>query len=110
MTAKYVPNHAGSGEMLRSRMMQDAMLGVADRIKEDAVRRAPVGTETGKGHEPGRYRDSFYTEVTERGGATGDRAEASVYNTAPEASFVEYGRHGVEPYHTLLRAASEVQV
>jgi Bacteriophage HK97-gp10, putative tail-component len=107
---KYVPDRAGVDRFLRSVQMQEALLKVAELVKDEAVRRAPVGNETGKDKEPGRYRDSFHTAVAERGGTKGDRAEASVYNDAPEASFVEFGRHGHEPYHTLLRAAAEVRI
>jgi hypothetical protein len=106
--AEYVPDHSGVGQFLRSRQMQEMLLAVANRIKDEAITRSPVGEETREREV--HYRDSFHTAVVERGGATGDRAEAQCWNDSPQASFVEWGRYGVEPYHTLLRASAEVRL
>lgn len=103
MKATFKPDHRGVGEMLRSDFMQKVMLLHAYQIKMRAIALAPVAKE-GSPH-PGRYKESFHTKVHSRGGATKDRAEAIVYNDAPEAIFVEKGHRGREPYHILTRAA-----
>jgi hypothetical protein len=102
MTANFIPDHTGVGEMLRSQMMQDAMRLVAEGIKVRAEAIAPVDE---KSPHPGRYRASFHVRVHNRGGATNDRAEAIVYNDAPESIYVEFGHWGREPEHILTRAA-----
>src|SRR5262249_49078398 len=57
----------------------------------------------------GRYRGSFHVRVSAHGGAPGryggSRAEAVIYNDAPEAPFVEFASWGAEPYRVLARAA-----
>jgi hypothetical protein len=108
MTASYNPDHVGVGRMLSSPMMQAAMLQVAERIRARAEVIAPVGNPYPGRHRdwhPGRYKASFRTRVQSHGGATRDRAEAIVYNDAPEALYVEYAGYGAEPYHVLARAA-----
>jgi hypothetical protein len=102
MTADFRPDHRGVGEMLRSQFMQDEMLRRAEIIKARAEVIAPVDE---KGPHPGRYKASFHTRVSARGGATNDRAEAVVYNDSPEAIYVEFASWGAEPYRTLARAA-----
>lgn len=102
----YNPDHAGIAEFLRSEGMQRMVASVADRIKDRAEATAPVG-EPFEDKHPGRYKASFHVRVHAHGGATGDRAEAIVYNDSPDAVWVEYGHRGREPYHTLLRAAME---
>lgn len=104
MSATYNPDHVGIGQMLRADFMQEAMRLRAEEIKVRAEILAPVGTERKDTH-PGRYKASFHIRVTDRGGATHDRAEAVLYNDAPEAIFVEFGHHGREPYRTIARAA-----
>jgi len=105
----YTPDEAGMRNFLNSRQMERVVKTVADIIKESAVARAPVGDPILDEH-PGRYRRSFKVETHRHGGATLDRAEAIVSNTAPEAQYVEFGHRGKEPYHTLLRAATEVRI
>lgn len=102
----YNPSHAGMAEFLQSEMMQHLVSEVADRLMAHAVSMAPIGDPLVDEH-PGRYAASFHVRVHTHGGATGDRAEAIVYNDSPEAKWVEFGHHGREPYHTLLRAAVE---
>lgn len=104
--SEYNPNHAGIAEFLQSDMMQDMVRGVGEKIMARAISMAPVGSPVDDEH-PGRYAASFHMRVRARGGATLDRAEAVVYNDAPEAVWVEFGHRGREPYHTLLRAAME---
>lgn len=108
MTASYNPSHFGVGEMLRADFMQDAMRVVADEIKARAIALAPVGEEAHDDHA-GRYKSSFHTRshisYTAPGRYGGGRAEAVVYNNAPEALYVEYGHFGREPYRVLGRAA-----
>jgi hypothetical protein len=104
VTARFNPDHAGVGEMLRADFMQNAMRMVADQILVRAEAIAPVGHPPGDKH-PGRYKASFHVRVHARGGATHDRAEAVVYNDSPEALYVEYASYGQEPYRVLARAA-----
>lgn len=102
----YNPDHTGMAEFLQSGMMQRMVGEVADKIRDRAMAMAPVGNPIDDEH-PGRYKASFHVLVHARGGATGDRAEAIVYNDSPEAIWVEFGHQGREPYHILLRAATE---
>ncbi len=102
MTATYHPDHRGIGEMLNAGFMEGTVLIFAHGIEAIAVATAPVGEHDA---HPGRYKASFHVKSHRYGGATNDRAEAIVYNDAPEAVFVEYGHHGREPYHTLANAA-----
>lgn len=99
----FKPDHAGVGRMLRSDFMERAMRVKAEGIMARAVALAPVGR--GRDKHPGRYKASFHIRSHSRGGATRDRAEAIVYNDAPEALYVEYGHRGAEPYRVLARAA-----
>lgn len=105
MTARFNPDHIGVGRMLRAPFMQEAMTRRAEGIRARAVVLAPVGRERDKDSTPGRYKASFHIRSHSRGGATKDRAEAIVYNDAPEAIFVEFGHRGREPYGVLKRAA-----
>jgi hypothetical protein len=103
--ADYNPDHAGVARMLQSDMIHGAVLMVAEKIKTYAEAIAPVGNDDDP--HRGRYKASFNIRSTHRGGARNDRAEAVVYNDAPEAFYVEWGQAGREPYHTMLRAAVE---
>lgn len=109
MTAEFHPDHAGVGAMLRSDFMQDAMREHAETIKQRAEAIAPVAHTRRKDYHPGRYKASFHVRVSSRGGATKDRAEAVVYNDAPESFYVEYGSYGEEPYRVIARAAYEAR-
>jgi hypothetical protein len=109
MSSQFHPDSAGVGAMLRSDFMQEAMRTHAETIKQRAESIAPVAHTRRKDYHPGRYRASFHVRVQERGGATHDRAEAIVYNDAPEAFYVEYAHYGEEPYHVLARAAFEAR-
>jgi hypothetical protein len=104
--SSYSPNHAGVSAMLNADWMEDAMRVRAEEIKTRAMAMAPGPSE--RDIHPGRYKASFHVRSHKYGGVTGRggrRAEAIVYNDAPEAIFVEYGHHGREPYHTLANAA-----
>lgn len=105
MTASYRPDRRGMAQLLNS----DGMLAVMEQIGLQIMHRAEDIAPVGGPADPhsGRYRESFKLEVHKHGGATHDRAEAVVSNTAPEALFVEYGSYGPEPYHVLFRAAME---
>lgn len=96
------PDHRGVGEMLRSDFIQRTVNLRAELIRARAFADAPVDE---KSDHPGRYKASFGIKTRTHGGATHDRAEAIVYNDAPEAGFVEFGHWGREPEHTLARAA-----
>jgi hypothetical protein len=103
VTARYEPSYTGVGEMLNSDFMVEAMRLRGEEIMLRAIAIAPVGHPPDE--HPGRYRASFHVRVHSHGGATNDRAEAVVYNDAPEALYVEYAHWGAEPYRVLARAA-----
>ena len=105
----YTPNHAGMLVLLNSDMLMDVVEHTARQIMGRAIAMAPVGDPIEDEHV-GRYKASFHMTSHIFGGATGDRAEAIVYNDSPEAVQVEYGHRGSEPYHTLLRAAGEMSL
>jgi hypothetical protein len=105
----YNPDHYGMWHFLNSYGMQRVVRHYADKIKDRAEEIAPVGSPWEPDEHTGRYKTSFSVEVHTLGGATNDRAEATVRNDSPEAIYVEYGHRGREPYHTLLRAAMEVK-
>jgi len=104
--SSYDPDHMGMREFLNSTGMMHMVEHVADQIMYRAIAISPVGDPVLDEH-PGRYLMSFHTRSHHMGGATGDRAEAVVYNDAPEAIYVEFGHRGSEPYHVLLRAARD---
>ena len=106
--SRYTPDHTGFGKFLNSDMLQGKMEDVAHAIEAHAIAIAPVGPATDP--HAGRYKASFAVRSHKHGGAKKDRVEAIVTNFAPEAQFVEYGSAGAEPYHTLLRAASETRI
>lgn len=103
--SRYTPDHAGMDEFLNSDILLRVVEDRARAIKTYAEATAPVGLVNDP--HPGRYKASFTMRSHTHGGAKNDRAEAIVSNIAPEAIFVEFGTHGREPYHTLLRAAVE---
>jgi hypothetical protein len=106
--ANYKSNSQGMKEMLNSDGMLFAMTEVAHAIEMRAREIAPVGPPSDP--HRGRYRASFVVRSHKHGGATRDRAEAIVSNFAPEALYVEFGTEGREPYHTMLRAATETRI
>lgn len=108
MTASYKADRQGMQQMLNSDNMMFAMTQVARAIENHARLIAPVGPPSDP--HRGRYRASFVVRSHKHGGATHDRAEAIVSNFAPEALYVEFGTEGREPYHTLLRAATETRI
>jgi hypothetical protein len=101
----YNPDHIGMGKFLNSPSMMRLVRGVADDIRTRAIALAPVGTLAEGDEHPGLYISSFRVRAHRFGGIHSDRAEAFVYNNAPDAFFVEYGGFGREPYHVLRRAA-----
>lgn len=82
--------------------MQAEMLRRAELIRSVAVALSPV---YGKGSNAGRYKSSWETDSTNRGGHRRNRAAAYVRNTAYYARWVEYGTEKVPAHHVLLRAA-----
>jgi len=102
----YDPDHEGMRRFLNSMGMVNLVEHVAEQIMYRAIAYSPVGDPIMDEH-PGRYIASFHVESHRFGGATNDRAEAIVYNDSPEAVYVEYGHRGREPYHVLLRAATD---
>jgi hypothetical protein len=104
---EYTPNHAGMEEFLNSEMLLGLVERVAEVIKGRAITMSPVGTLAEGDEHPGLYISSFKIRSHRFGGIHKDRAEAVVYNDAPDALWVEYGHYGREPYHVLTRAARE---
>jgi hypothetical protein len=102
----YTPSEIGMREFLNSEILMRVVDRVGEGIMVRAIAMAPVGDPSEDEH-PGRYKASFRMRSHRFGGATNDRVEAIVYNDSPEAVQVEFGHRGREPYHTLLRAASE---
>jgi len=106
--SSYTPDHEGFGRFLNSDMLKRAVEDVAHEIEIHAIAIAPVGPPNDP--HAGRYKASFVTRSHTHGGAKHDRVEAIVSNVSPEAQFVEFGTEGREPYHTLLRAATETRI
>lgn len=104
MAARFRMKRQGVGEMLRMPGMEAEMLRRAKAIEARAVASSPVDDSS---PQAGRYKASWETDSTNRGGRRRDRAVAYVRNTAPYARFVEYGTERVPAHHVLLRAAQE---
>ena len=104
MAARFKMKRKGVGEMLRMPGMQAEMLRRAEVIKGIAVATSPVDASS---PDAGRYKSSWETDSTSRGGRRRDRAAAYVRNTAYYARWVEYGngQPGTPAHHVLLRAA-----
>lgn len=101
MAARFKMKRQGVGEMLRMPGMQAEMLRRAEVIKTIAQATSPVYD----GPQGGRYKASWETDSTSRGGRRGDRAVARVRNRSYYARWVEYGTERVPAHHVLLRAA-----
>jgi len=101
MAARFKMKRKGVGEMLRMPGMQAEMLRRANVIKGIAQATSPVY----EGPQGGRYKASWETDSTNRGGRRRDRAVAYVRNTSHYARFVEYGTERVPAHHVLLRAS-----
>jgi hypothetical protein len=110
VTSSYNPDHTGVGAFLESDDLLRVVESVAELIRARAISMAPVGTMAEQDDHPGLYISSFRTKSQRFSGATGDRVEAVVYNDAIDAVWVEFGHHGREPFHVLLRAAVEVRL
>jgi hypothetical protein len=102
MAARFRMKRKGVGEMLRMPGMQAEMLRRASVIKAIAVATSPVYRSD---EDAGRYKASWETDSTNRGGRRRDRATATVRNTSYYARWVEYGTERVPAHHVLLRAA-----
>jgi hypothetical protein len=102
MAARFRMKRSGVGEMLRMPSMEAEMLRRAERIKAIAAASSPV---YGQGAQAGRYKASWETGSTSRGGRRRDRAVAYVRNSSYYARWVEYGTERVPAHHVLLRAA-----
>lgn len=102
MAARFKMRRKGIGQMLRMPGMQAEMLRRAERIKTIAQATSPVDENS---PDPGRYKASWETDSTARGGRRRDRAVAYVRNGAYYARWVEYGTERVPAHHVLLRAA-----
>lgn len=101
--AKVTFSYEGIGEMLRSPFVRAEMVRRADKIKEAAEARSPVGDPKKDPHS-GRYKRSWHVSSTDRGGFRHDRASATVYNDSEEAVFVEFGTSRMRGRHVLKGA------
>lgn len=92
-------DYRGVGELLRSQMVEDALLVRGERVKAQAEATAPYrpGSET-------HFRDSFHVESTREGGAHHDRVAVSVYNDDDAALSIETGTSDTPAHHTLTKA------
>ncbi|MFG2352580.1 HK97 gp10 family phage protein [Streptomyces sp. NPDC048521] len=102
MAARFKMKRKGIGQMLRMPGMRAEMLRRAEVIKSAAEAISPVYMH---GADAGRYKASWETDSTARGGRNRDRAVAYVRNGAYYARWVEYGTEKVPAHHVLLRAA-----
>lgn len=101
MASQFTLSYKGVGEMLRSEEMVAAMGALGEKVKERAETIAPVAKS---GPHPGRYKESFEVETTNRGGYEHDRARARIRNFAPEGLWVEVGSKHNRAHHVLKRA------
>lgn len=83
--SRFNASYTGIGDLLKSPMIEAAMLVRAKKVEAVAEADAPVDLKSG---HPGRYKAGFSTSS----GVEGDRAFGRVSNSAPEAIDVEYGR------------------
>jgi hypothetical protein len=85
---RYVPDRAGTNELMTSPKMLAGMVAAAEKGRAFAESISPRAT--------GEYARSFTIESTRRGGPSRDRAEARLVNTAPHAAAVEWVNNGGE--------------
>lgn len=103
MAARFKMRKQGVGQLLKSPLVKAEMERRAALIESVAVSISPVGGPSDP--TPGRYKASWSTSSTARGGRRRDRATATVRNGAYYARWVEYGTERVPAHHVLLRAA-----
>lgn len=95
---RYDPDHQGMARLLMSRPMARPLEDVAAAALQYARSIAPVG-------DTGIYKNSFEAETTVMNG----RETVIISNTAPYASFVEWGGRGTEGQHILARTADFIE-
>lgn len=96
-------DHAAfNAEVLSAPFMQQHMHSIVETAQVIAESLAPVGDPKTDRHA-GRYKDSFGIESGIRD-SNGPRAIGTLFNTSPEAVFVEHGTHQQEAQHVLLKA------
>lgn len=95
MASYYKHNFAAFGaQCLMAGFMRRAMVARAEAVKATAEALAPV--------DSGRYKDSFRVTSGITGAyKKGPRAYARVTNTAPYASYIEFGSARVKKYRVL---------
>lgn len=90
--ARYEPDYAGVGALMRGPEMQGAMADAAADVMRRAEDMAPVGHPPQDPH-PGMFRSGFSVSVTGDGGPALDRAEGRVLNDAEDSVLVESYDH-----------------
>lgn len=98
---KFTASFTGIAALLRSPMVGEQLLAMAEQVKARAEEIAPVDTSQYAQHS-GRYKASFSASLGVNGRL--NRAEAVVSNSAPEAIDVEKGNSNQEGQHVLMRA------
>lgn len=94
MAPKYKLNYEAFGrQVLKSEAMQAHMRARAEKIKDQFVATAPVGSPSESDDHPGRYRDSARVEsgVAIPSHGRGERAYGRVVVDDPAAMSIEYG-------------------
>ncbi|MFC9941262.1 HK97 gp10 family phage protein [Nocardiopsis alba] len=101
---KFRPDIKGIGRILSSPQMEAAMVRNARGLQSRAEALATEHRRTGQ------YLSSFSISSTTQGGVKGDRAEATLRNSAPHATLVEWGGEHMEAQRIMGRAAGEAGV
>ena len=94
---RYEPDRAGTGLLLRSDDMGDAMRTIAQAGVAHAVSISPV--------ESGLYAASFEVDVE----VQDDRQTATIANTVEYAAAVEWGARGSNGHHVLGRTVDWIE-
>lgn len=100
----YTPHFAETGALMRSKGVQEVLRRAAEKGVAFAVSISPE--PPGKsGEATGEYRNSFRISTKARGGVNEDRAEATITNTSPHASHVEWQ----DGLHVLAKTAAYIK-
>ncbi len=94
---RYDPDHRGMARLLMNTKMDDPLLALAAEALQYARSISP--------HITGIYKNSFDVEA----GVVDGRQTITLINTAPYASWVEWGGRGAEGQHILARTADWIE-